>query len=56
MQTTSSKAFITGIFKKELKNRFLCEVQIDGKDVVCYVPSSFNIPRKEIRSFTKEIT
>lgn len=43
MQTTSSKGFITGIFKKELKNRFLCEVQIDGKDVVCYVPSSCHL-------------
>lgn len=43
MQTTSNPEFITGIFKRELKNRFLCEVQIDGKDVVCYVPSSCHL-------------
>ena len=43
MQATSEKDFIIGIFKKELKNRFLCEVQIDGEDVVCYVPSSCHL-------------
>lgn len=43
MQTASSSIFVIGIFKKELKNRFLCEVQIDGKDVVCYVPSSCHL-------------
>jgi len=31
---------IEGIFVKELKNRFLCEVLIDGVNTVCYVPSS----------------
>lgn len=31
---------IEGIFVKELKNRFLCEVIIDGVNIVCYVPSS----------------
>lgn len=30
----------TGIFIRELKNRFLCEVFIDGETVECYVPSS----------------
>lgn len=35
----SGKA-ITGIFVKELKNRFLCEVMIDGEATECYVPSS----------------
>lgn len=43
MQTTSKPRFVTGTFKKELKNRFLCEVQIDGEDVVCYVPSSCHL-------------
>ncbi len=40
MQTISHSDFVVGIFKKELKNRFLCEVNINGEDVVCYVPSS----------------
>lgn len=29
-----------GIFQQELKNRFRCVVTIDGKDELCYVPSS----------------
>ena len=40
MQTLSRCDFVVGVFRKELKNRFLCEVNIDGEDVVCYVPSS----------------
>ena len=32
-----------GIFKSELKNRFLCTVSIDGIDALCYVPSSCKI-------------
>lgn len=43
MQTTSNLRFIIGTFKKELKNRFLCEVQINGEDIVCYVPSSCHL-------------
>lgn len=43
MQTTSDTGFIIGTFKRELKNRFLCEVSIDGEDVVCYVPSSCHL-------------
>ena len=35
--------FIKGIFVKELKNRFLCEVIIDGVSTVCYVPSSCHL-------------
>ena len=31
---------IVGIFVKELKNRFLCEVMIEGEAMECYVPSS----------------
>lgn len=30
----------TGIFKKELKNRFLCIVEVDGTEELCYIPSS----------------
>ncbi len=29
-----------GVFKEELKNRFLCLVEVDGKDTLCYIPSS----------------
>lgn len=43
MQTMLNSKFIVGVFKKELKNRFLCEVNIDGIDVVCYVPSSCHL-------------
>lgn len=31
---------VYGIFQEELKNRFLCRVTIDGKDTICYIPSS----------------
>lgn len=31
---------IQGIFREEIKNRFLCLVNVDGADVVCYIPSS----------------
>lgn len=34
---------ISGVFVKELKNRFLCEVKIDGKVEECYVPSSCHL-------------
>ena len=34
---------IKGIFIKELKNRFLCEVNIDGEVKECYVPSSCHL-------------
>lgn len=36
----SEPGFIQGIFKEELKNRFLCLVEVDGKDALCYIPSS----------------
>lgn len=42
MQTTSLD-YKEGIFLRELKNRFLCEVRIDGEDTVCYVPSSCHL-------------
>ncbi len=34
------QAFKRGIFKEELKNRFLCLVEIDGRDILCYIPAS----------------
>lgn len=43
MQTTCDPEYITATFIKELKNRFLCEVEIDGEHVVCYVPSSCHL-------------
>ena len=43
MRTVLSKKYISGTFIKELKNRFLCEVSINGKDTVCYVPSSCHL-------------
>lgn len=32
--------YVQGRFLSELKNRFLCSVQIDGEAVTCYIPSS----------------
>lgn len=43
MRTAFSDNFKTGIFIRELKNRFLCEVEIDSESVVCYVPSSCHL-------------
>ncbi len=43
MQATCDPEYITATFVKELKNRFLCEVEIDGEHVVCYVPSSCHL-------------
>ena len=40
MQTVDISKCIEGTFVRELKNRFLCEVLIDGVSTVCYVPSS----------------
>ena len=34
---------IGGVFVKELKNRFLCEVLIDNEETICYVPSSCHL-------------
>lgn len=43
MQIALKSNLITGTFIKELKNRFLCEVNIDGNIVICYVPSSCHL-------------
>lgn len=36
----SELRFVQGVFKEELKNRFLCLVEVNGKDTLCYIPSS----------------
>lgn len=36
----SESQFVQGVFKDELKNRFLCIVEVNGKDTLCYIPSS----------------
>lgn len=40
MQMVDMSKCIKGIFVKELKNRFLCEVIVSGISTICYVPSS----------------
>lgn len=40
MPNKKSMDYIYGIFRTEIKNRFLCSVNIDGKDETCYIPSS----------------
>ena len=39
-ESVSEPEILYGIFKEEIKNRFLCCVEIDGKDTECYIPSS----------------
>lgn len=36
----TSDYYVLGIFKCEIKNRFLCQVNVAGEDVICYIPSS----------------
>lgn len=43
MSNISLANCIAGQFVRELKNRFLCEVVIDGKVEVCYIPSSCHL-------------
>ena len=43
MQIKQDARFIIGTFKKELKNRFLCEVIINEVPTECYVPSSCHL-------------
>ena len=40
MPDKKSVDYIYGTFRTEIKNRFLCSVNIDGKDEICYIPSS----------------
>lgn len=32
--------YIVGVFVREEKNRFLCTVEVEGKEEECYIPSS----------------
>ena len=43
MQKVDLPNTVEGIFLRELKNRFLCEVEINGTPVICYVPSSCHL-------------
>ncbi len=43
MSNISIEKCIAGQFVRELKNRFLCEVVIDGRVEVCYIPSSCHL-------------
>mgnify|MGYP004642271511 FL=1 len=43
MQIVNSNEITEGYFIRELKNRFLCEVEVDSKLAVCYVPSSCHL-------------
>ena len=35
-----SNIIVKGIFQAEIKNRFLCDVLINGIETICYIPSS----------------
>jgi len=54
MQAIHFDDFKTGLFIRELKNRFLCEVEIDSETVVCYVPSSCHLGNF-LRLYKKEV-
>lgn len=43
MPTLGTDRLVLGIFKRELKNRFLCEVEINNQANICYVPSSCHL-------------
>ena len=40
MSEMKTKGYVYGTFRSDIKNRFLCSVNIDGKNVICYIPSS----------------
>lgn len=40
MADIKSIDYVYGTFQTEIKNRFLCSVNIDGEEVTCYIPSS----------------
>ena len=54
MQTTCFDASKTGLFIRELNNRFLCEVEIDSERIVCYVPSSCHLSNF-LKLYKKEV-
>lgn len=43
MQAVDNSEYIEGVFVREQKNRFLCEVLIDNVPTICYVPSSCHL-------------
>ena len=43
MQTVNTNEIVEGYFIRELKNRFLCEVEVNSTLAVCYVPSSCHL-------------
>ena len=43
MKSIDLSSCIEGVFVRELKNRFLCEVLVEGVVTVCYVPSSCHL-------------
>ena len=40
---TEEPQFIYGVFKQEIKNRFLCSVEIDGETVMSLHPAGLAI-------------
>ncbi len=54
MLMVSEPQYIHGVFKAEIKNRFLCSVDINGENTICYIPSScrlsnfFDLTDKEV--------
>lgn len=40
MTEDRASSFVLGVFLTEIKNRFLCRVQIGDSEVTCYIPSS----------------
>lgn len=40
MAEIKSIDYVYGTFQMEIKNRFLCSVNINGEEVTCYIPSS----------------
>lgn len=40
MTKINADDFVYGIFQTEIKNRFLCSVEIAGECIACYIPSS----------------
>ena len=43
MSNISLNDCVVGQFVRELKNRFLCEVVINGRVEECYIPSSCHL-------------
>ena len=46
---------VEGIFLRELKNRFLCEVELNGTPVVCYAIGAGEHANHQITFFNQDI-